>query len=125
RVVGRGGERRARGQDYSARPTDFFSACLGPGRGHCSAREIGPATVGDSNPVVRSHNTRSLRLAPGPAHRAVFGGVAEWLGKGLQNPVHRFNSGPRLETPWARRIGRFGRLAQGGGGFLAREGPGG
>jgi hypothetical protein len=27
-----------------------------------------------------------------------FGGVAEWLGKGLQNPVHRFNSGPRLET---------------------------
>ena len=24
------------------------------------------------------------------------GGVAEWLGKGLQNPLHRFNSGPRL-----------------------------
>jgi hypothetical protein len=23
--------------------------------------------------------------------------VAEWLGKGLQIPVHRFNSGPRLE----------------------------
>jgi hypothetical protein len=22
--------------------------------------------------------------------------VAEWLGKGLQNPLHRFNSGPRL-----------------------------
>lgn len=28
---------------------------------------------------------------------AAHGGVAEWLGKGLQNPVHRFNSGPRLE----------------------------
>ena len=24
--------------------------------------------------------------------------MAEWLGKGLQNPVHRFNSGPRLEA---------------------------
>jgi Raf kinase inhibitor-like YbhB/YbcL family protein len=25
------------------------------------------------------------------------GGVAEWLGRGLQNLVHRFNSGPRLQ----------------------------
>ena len=26
-----------------------------------------------------------------------FGGVAEWLGEGLQNPLQRFNSAPRLE----------------------------
>jgi hypothetical protein len=25
------------------------------------------------------------------------GGVAEWIGKGLQNPVLRFNSGRRLQ----------------------------
>jgi hypothetical protein len=39
-------------------------------------------------------------LLDSPERRArparTFGGVAEWLGKGLQNPVHRFNSGPRL-----------------------------
>jgi hypothetical protein len=38
-----------------------------------------------------------------------IGGVAEWLGKGLQNPVHRFNSGPRLERaregPYNRTTG--------------------
>ena len=27
---------------------------------------------------------------------AAGGAVAEWLGKGLQSPVHRFDSGPRL-----------------------------
>ncbi len=26
-----------------------------------------------------------------------FGAVAEWLRRGLQNLVHRFNSGPRLQ----------------------------
>jgi hypothetical protein len=26
----------------------------------------------------------------------LLGGVAEWLGSGLQSRVHRFNSGPRL-----------------------------
>ena len=31
-------------------------------------------------------------------------GVAEWLGKGLQNPVHRFNSGPRLERTVSRSV---------------------
>jgi hypothetical protein len=31
-----------------------------------------------------------------------FGGVAEWLGRGLQSLAHRFDSGPRLEpsTMW-------------------------
>ena len=28
-----------------------------------------------------------------------FGGVAEWLGRGLQSPAHRFDSGPRLRGP--------------------------
>src|SRR5881398_3606694 len=28
----------------------------------------------------------------------VPGGVAEWLGTGLQNLLHRFNSGPRLSS---------------------------
>ena len=31
--------------------------------------------------------------------RASQGGVAEWLGRGLQNLAHRFNSGPRLQEP--------------------------
>ena len=39
--------------------------------------------VAGSTPVVRSGH--------GPA-----GGMAEWLGKGLQNPVPRFDSGCRL-----------------------------
>jgi hypothetical protein len=40
----------------------------------------------------------SRKLAvPGRPGRS-FGGVAEWLGKGLQNPLHRFNSGLRLQT---------------------------
>ena len=28
-----------------------------------------------------------------------FGDVAEWLGRGLQNLVHRFESGRRLKSP--------------------------
>ena len=45
--------------------------------------------VAGSNPVVRSDRgwVRS---------RPVLGGMAEWLGKGLQNPVPRFDSGCRL-----------------------------
>ena len=34
----------------------------------------------------------------GDGGTASSGGVAEWLGRGLQSPVHRFDSGPRLET---------------------------
>ena len=33
----------------------------------------------------------ATRLAPS-------GGVAEWLGRGLQSLAHRFDSGPRLEA---------------------------
>jgi hypothetical protein len=39
--------------------------------------------VAGSNPVVRSG-------------REATGGMAEWLGKGLQNPEPRFDSGCRL-----------------------------
>jgi hypothetical protein len=35
---------------------------------------------------------------PGPVRAVWFGGVAEWLGRGLQSPAHRFDSGPRLEA---------------------------
>jgi hypothetical protein len=41
--------------------------------------------VAGSNPVVRSG-------------RGATGGMAEWLGKGLQNPVPRFDSGCRLSV---------------------------
>jgi hypothetical protein len=40
--------------------------------------------VEGSNPFIRSIPLPSL------------GDVAEWLGTGLQNPLHRFNSGRRL-----------------------------
>jgi hypothetical protein len=33
------------------------------------------------------------------------GAVAEWLGRGLQSPVHRFDSGPRLFASLKERAG--------------------
>ena len=67
--------------------------------------------VAGSSPVVRSLREGPGRvplgvprtLMDGP-ERARLGGVAEWLGKGLQNPVHRFNSGPRLERTVSRSV---------------------
>jgi hypothetical protein len=59
--------------------------------------------VAGSNPVVRSGH--------GPA-----GGMAEWLGKGLQNPVPRFDSGCRLSAGEL-----YGRLAQGESASLTRK----
>ena len=50
--------------------------------------------VAGSNPVFRSD--------PGRWHRRV-GDMAEWLGKGLQNPVPRFDSGCRLSEGVCRR----------------------
>ncbi len=44
------------------------------------------------------------------------GDVAEWLGKGLQNPVPRFDSGRRLENRDPR-----GPLAQGESASLTRK----
>ena len=40
------------------------------------------------------------------------GGVAEWLGRGLQNLVLRFNSGRRLQTV-PSYTASHGRMAQG------------
>src|SRR5207249_561392 len=40
---------------------------------------------------------RLSRTLPGRVRVAPFGGVAEWLGRGLQNLVQRFNSAPRLK----------------------------
>ena len=51
--------------------------------------------------------TRSQRWA------SRLGGVAEWLGRGLQSLAHRFDSGPRLEGS--------GRLAQGESASLTRK----
>ena len=50
--------------------------------------------VAGSNPVFRSGRE---------AVDGYIGGMAEWLGKGLQNPVPRFDSGCRLSMGWCRR----------------------
>lgn len=60
-------------------------------------RHLAKVKVAGSRPVVRS---------TGRCRRPVeIGGVAEWLGKGLQNPLPRFNSG--------RRLGGLGRGLEG------------
>ena len=56
-------------------------------------RHLAKVKVAGSRPVVRSTGRRWRRPFVWG-----HGGVAEWLGKGLQNPVLRFNSGRRLET---------------------------
>src|SRR4028118_143763 len=61
--------------------------------------------VAGSNPVFRSG-------------RGPNGGMAEWLGKGLQNPAPRFDSGCRLSE---RSAQGHGRLAQGESAFLTRR----
>ena len=38
-----------------------------------------------------------VKLSGIPYNRP-YGALAEWLGKGLQNPVHRFDSGTRLHV---------------------------
>jgi hypothetical protein len=47
--------------------------------------------VEGSNPFIRSISSSQ-------------GDVAEWLGTGLQNPLHRFNSGRRLLTSPPRDV---------------------
>ena len=63
-------------------------------------RHLAKVKVAGSRPVVRSEGA-----ARGPP--LARGGVAEWLGKGLQIPLYRFDSGRRL-----RRLG-FGGTATG------------
>ena len=55
-------------------------------------RNLAKVEVAGSNPVVRS--TRAV-VGP-PALFAGSGDVAEWLGKGLQNPLPGFDSRRRL-----------------------------
>ena len=62
--------------------------CQGGGRGFESRR---PLAGGPGRALVRARVDLRSHLQLGRS-----GGVAEWLGKGLQNPLHRFNSGPRL-----------------------------
>src|SRR5690606_36316219 len=63
---------------------------------------------------------RGMRLTAGArlpipmcsAEAPVFvgaGAVAEWLCRGLQSLVHRFDSGPRLHAGWVPRFGLAGR----------------
>jgi hypothetical protein len=63
--------------------------CQGGGRGFESRR---PLVGGPVRALVSCPGRLSIRIC----NSCGSGGVAEWLGKGLQNPVHRFNSGPRL-----------------------------
>jgi hypothetical protein len=69
--------------------------------------------VEGSNPFIRSICVQ------------VQGDVAEWLGTGLQNPLHRFNSGRRLlrrscNTPFSLSRGERGEagLLSSAGGVL-------
>ena len=70
-------------------------------------RNLAKVEVAGSTPVVRS--TRAV--AGPPALFAGSGDVAEWLGKGLQNPLPGFDSRRRLDEnrplcltspPWGR-----------------------
>ena len=65
-------------------------------------RNLAKVEVAGSSPVVRS-----LRAVTRPP--SIVGDVAEWLGKGLQNPVLGFDSRRRL---WRYNGQRQGRLAQ-------------
>ena len=73
--------------------------------------------VAGSTPVVRSG--RGAVASP-RALGGATGGMAEWLGKGLQNPVPRFDSGCRLSV-WDAGPGKRGRLAQGESASLTRK----
>jgi hypothetical protein len=68
--------------------------------------------VAGSNPVFRS-------LAAFCGASGTAGGMAEWLGKGLQNPVPRFDSGCRLSE--GRRPARKRAISSGGERFLDAE----
>ena len=65
--------------------------------------------VAGSNPVFRSGRE---------AVDGCTGGMAEWLGKGLQNPVPRFDSGCRLSMGSCRRARA---ISSGGERFLDTE----
>ena len=62
-------------------------------------------------------------MRDGYTDRRTSGGVAEWLGRGLQSLAHRFNSGPRLDlvSHVAEYDPSSGRLAQGESASLTRK----
>src|SRR5713226_10774444 len=64
----------------------------GGGRGFESRRPLHLSGRG----VARGNSGFLRTLSAGPRPRAHVGGVAEWLGRGLQNLAQRFNSAPRL-----------------------------
>ena len=65
------------------------SPCQGEGRGFESRHPL--------QPLACHPRFAALRDRRGAFDCRGQGGVAEWLGKGLQNPVPRFNSGHRLQ----------------------------
>jgi hypothetical protein len=75
--------------------------------------------VAGSNPVFRfGPGAEGVGGAVGRCRRV--GGMAEWLGKGLQNPVPRFDSGCRLSEGASE--GSFVRaISSGGERFLDAE----
>jgi hypothetical protein len=86
-------------------------------------RPSSPVLAGPAE-VAATRTVGNLELLGPFARRRVdwpprCGGVAEWLGRGLQSLVHRFDSGPRLEVPVAS--GKPGRLAQGESASLTRK----
>ena len=75
--------------------------------------------VAGSNPVFRS-GPGAEGAGGTTGRRPRVGGMAEWLGKGLQNPVPRFDSGCRLsEGAWKGSLVRA--ISSGGERFLDAE----
>jgi hypothetical protein len=72
---------------------------------------------GENPAAFRSH----VRLGPGPGNPGccIPAGWPSGLGRGLQSPAHRFDSGPRLEG--CGSIRSLGRLAQGESASLTRK----
>jgi hypothetical protein len=72
--------------------------CTHTVRGPTAASETESKRRGSIGPAAAGEASRRLGHGPAPVRAIWFGGVAEWLGRGLQSPAHRFDSGPRLEA---------------------------
>ena len=88
---------------------------------YCRMRNArGSSSVGRASPCHGEGRGFESRLPLWPwAGDGHTGGMAEWLGKGLQNPVPRFNSGCRLLV--GDGCLSRGRLAQGESASLTRK----
>jgi hypothetical protein len=58
-------------------------------------------TCATQAPLALAHEPRGRGC---PATMACRGALAEWLGTGLQNLVHRFDSGRRLSQPYLHTL---------------------